>query len=412
MGLSRDSDNGKSNKVTQCPKLKVFKMMEQKDLDPEKIRLLKQKQKEKKKKYSESRSKIAQDLYESSSTERFQQPKRKSSTAVQDKERFDYGRQDVFEDRQDKLKESPSRVSCALKKLLGSEYACAGCFALIFLVTIVAGLLLVFKVMSSTSDMTGDDSVKVHSAKGKRQSDDYDIFGGRRYRRKILDDGYQFPIYSAATDKNEFGYTSDLSEQSSYDDITNIMNGAEIMDSDNEKLRDFYKKLIETDAEIKRVKQNLQINIRKYDKQELERIKRSLKKTQSGPMKQRHQGNKRLNIRSNRQSNSTDDGYGIVIQEQEVIVYGPKKSGKNNHRKFYKKHYKHSVCNHKQKIARQNNMSKNNFKILKEEKNHFNNTEIITTKYDRDNIVNAVQKDVDMIYLPSFESLHILSNIT
>ncbi|CAG4965745.1 unnamed protein product [Colias eurytheme] len=140
--------------------------------DPEKITLLKDKQKEKKKKTFPSRPKYDQKSYDSSSTDRYRRIKQHKITVqgVREEKNEDGSEKDKTERKAD---DTCSCVSCALKKLIGSEYMCVACLLVLFTVSVAVAFCMVFRapVLETRPD---HGPMKALHLKKRQLNDGYD----------------------------------------------------------------------------------------------------------------------------------------------------------------------------------------------------------------------------------------------
>ncbi|CAH0688457.1 unnamed protein product [Chilo suppressalis] len=259
----------------------------QRENDPEKVNLLKEKQDRKKRQYSGSRTKTEQRTQrpqDSSSSEHHKRnvQYKENVNNHKNKEYAQYRTQSIpFQDEKkesylfwgnetDKKKQedTSSCVSCALKKIVSSEYTCVACLGVLFLLTVLVAFCMVFKTVPTIS--TSDKVLSKKPSNGPTgsgvQKKAAILTGGRYDDSRLgigLDDrqawdrhfsglaglagnGYAGDSYRDLTE--EIGLKSD-NQLSSILDINKINAGSE-------KLRDFYKKLVKTEEEIRNLKIN------------------------------------------------------------------------------------------------------------------------------------------------------------
>ncbi|CAH2056518.1 unnamed protein product, partial [Iphiclides podalirius] len=135
--------------------LKIIKdIMQREKNDPERANLIKKERQEsrKKKTYSGMNQKCDTISCDSSSTERYK-PSRDSKMA-QDLQQQIYNDQhpemtQSIKDTEKKKKatsdDTCSCVSCALKKVIGSDYVCIACLVLVFCASVAVGFFVVYK---------------------------------------------------------------------------------------------------------------------------------------------------------------------------------------------------------------------------------------------------------------------------
>nr|XP_049699480.1 uncharacterized protein LOC110374901 isoform X2 [Helicoverpa armigera] len=401
MGISTNSHE-KIDKETQSPLLKIFKeiMTREKD-DPEKRNLLTEHKEDKKRRqYSGSRSKTdrrscessssehrkrsgQQHVYKSSSTEHRDFKPRTQSIPYQSEKKDSwwfwsfYSQQNTREPtKKPPPEETCSCVSCAfcnrLKKVVSTEYACVICLLLLFTITIVVAFLIVFKSVpmgdkeckckTTTTTTTTTCKPTTTTCKPKCMCD------SERLKRKIemLNENRKDMMVDDYK-KNEKKYDDPLSKQYGIPGVAGIdfgpsfreLNSLEesdskmsseidwsnVLDSDKntdfqsaEKLREFYKKLVQTDAKIKTLKRLSVQNDPPYIDDDFmakppERAKRSLKINKHPPRyvirHRRSVFNKHHNINEKRKANGTrmkrfgsdpEEPTGFVIEKKKLIV--------------------------------------------------------------------------------------------
>ncbi|CAH2084283.1 unnamed protein product [Euphydryas editha] len=198
MGINRKSHGKKSDKETQSPVLKIFKdIMQKENTDPEKVNLLKDKKREKRRKtHLETRQKSDQRNYDSSSTDRYRTNDQTKITVqdIQEDKNAYYNRSksdinafqgekreswwfwgDQNQKKQKRTEDTCSCVSCALKKIVGSEYTCVACLFILFSISVAIIFITVCKTMTFTdTGVIGSDNdeglvKKIKMLKEKRQ---------------------------------------------------------------------------------------------------------------------------------------------------------------------------------------------------------------------------------------------------
>ncbi|XP_072937702.1 uncharacterized protein [Epargyreus clarus] len=343
MGFSHKSNEKRSDKETQSPMLRVFKEIMQKEhKDSEKSNLLKEKQ-EKQKKKSYSRTKADQPI---------QSEKRDSWW--------------LWKDEKKKKKRTDDTCSCAtcpLKKLVGSDYACIGCLVFVFIVSVAATFMLVFRTMPLSLGLAKEETLETKKTTEGDSSTERSLWNSELAKRLGSYSGLFGPGSgdSSFQDPNllDEGVSSELAGVIGTDKMIEIQN--------NEKLREFYKKLIETDAQIKKLKQGLEnnhvMNTEINNKINTpDRYKRSLKFV----AKHRISRNKNRHAKANstnrvQRSKITDLGKpeGLLIENKKVLIqYKPieekRKFPKCSHApkesKSHEEHMKHPFYQNSQRL--------------------------------------------------------------
>ncbi|XP_052757044.1 MATH and LRR domain-containing protein PFE0570w-like isoform X2 [Galleria mellonella] len=385
MGKSVKSHGKKSDKETQSPVLKIFKDMMQREKDPEKANLLKEKHENRKKKSSGSRTKsnATKSCDSSSSHNNNKKYKRNDHYNVAMHEprdtRYTQPGKHSISDRKDswcwrtdtevpkpKSDDTCSWVSCALKQIVSSEYTCIACLALMFTLTVVAAFYFVFRTVPTVNNEVNLESTapefnsvglrrKIEML-NERKGQGINEFAGYRGSfddRKDLDDTVSRQLRGLpGISGPEFGETSlqdlnslDDSSNKFYSDLSTMLDNGKVNDGgSNERLIDFYKKLIETDVKIKNLKNGLfndytsMNNDLKYN---IDRSKRSLKngnrsslfifKVKKGNKNNNKTNDISLNLttkdnnskkkRHKRCNNMTDKPKGIFIEKKKIMVH-------------------------------------------------------------------------------------------
>ncbi|CAK1593529.1 unnamed protein product [Parnassius mnemosyne] len=263
MGISQKSHSKQSDKETQSPILKVFKdIMQRENNDTEKANLIKKEKQDKRKRktYSGSHQKCDRRSCESSSTDRYKRSQ-ETKMAVQELQQQLY--KDQYQETQrtpyhsekkdswwfwkepQKKKKSDdtySCVSCALKKIISSEYVCIACLVLVFTLSIVAAFFVVFR--NATTPGCIAEETQSQSSETAKKSD------LMKARRQFRSEGANFNGLSY-TERN---YPDESGSRLS-GTLSHILDPEKMTDSQtSEKLRDFYNRLIQTDARIKKLK--------------------------------------------------------------------------------------------------------------------------------------------------------------
>ncbi|XP_013177464.1 PREDICTED: uncharacterized protein LOC106124963 [Papilio xuthus] len=292
MGMSKKSTNNiLSDKETQSPMLKIFKdIMQRERNDSEKVNLIKIEKLENKKRKTYSGPLPKTDLRscDSSSTERFKHS-HGSKMPIQDLEQqmykecndrtqtipFNAEKKDnwwFWKDSEKKkvTDDTCSCVSCAeidrLKKVISSDYACIFCLSLMFAISVVVAFVI-FRSVAVTEGISPQIEGRMSSAlkkntmiKSRRQfrSDGTNLDGNKPWT-DITDPWQSLPSLSG-TDFGETGLRDGTYNEESYNKVSGTI--SQILDADkffdgptSEKLRDFYKRLIQTDARIRKLKQ-------------------------------------------------------------------------------------------------------------------------------------------------------------
>ncbi|XP_050558403.1 uncharacterized protein LOC118279580 [Spodoptera frugiperda] len=390
MGI-RNNSHGKVDKETQSPLLKIFKeiMTREKD-DPEKRNLLmEQKEDKKRRQYSGSRTKIDRRSCESSSSEQRKRGTPYKTSSIDQRGEFPHNRNRslaypsekkdswwCWSNKDDKEKDKPKKlqsnddtcscVSCALRKLVGSEYACIGCLLLLFAISIIIAYLIICKGVpgfggddckdktttppTTTKCKKSVDSErlkrKIELLNGNRMNNDYPGFNDYDKDLKSYDDPMMSPNKGVAG--IDFGPS--FRELNSLDESESKMSGdvdwTNVLDADknselqgSDKLREFYKKLVQTDAKIKSLKRINQVEMHYLDddlRKSPDRSKRSLKlyhypkklhfirhrrsllnKNNESPYLRRRAMNR---TRLKRFSNESEEPTGFVIEKKKLLV--------------------------------------------------------------------------------------------
>ncbi|XP_068622275.1 uncharacterized protein [Battus philenor] len=165
-----------------------------------------------------------------------------------------------------------SCVSCALKKVIGSDYACVGCIALVFTISVMVAFLVVFKnagpgcISSQMEARTNSAAKKTELLKSRRQfrSDrsSFDGYSGRKPWNDFSTNPWRNLVGLSAS--GDFPDSS-LRDPNYQDETAAKATGAlsQILESEkmvadvqtSDRLRDFYTRLIQTDARIRKLKQ-------------------------------------------------------------------------------------------------------------------------------------------------------------
>ncbi|XP_030026199.1 uncharacterized protein LOC115444532 isoform X2 [Manduca sexta] len=302
MGMSKKSNGRKTDQETQSPMLKIFKDIIQRDKDPEKTTLLKEHHEDRKKRhYSTSKPKKS----ESSSSER---SKKTVSYKTQETRNLEYEqcrpRSTPFQsDRKESWwfwgdpktsnRDTRSCVSCVLKRLGGSEYFCVGCLLLIFAVSVVVAFLLVFRSVPTIAAVTPVPGM-LESDRLRRKMDALnekkkDLKKGDSREKREWDNSVWKNLEGqgslSRTDFGQAGYNDMVSiDENGKSELSNVIDTERMEDiRSNDRLRDFFKKLVETDAQIRLLRKGMQRQSFSTDESEkslkklLERSKRSVK---------------------------------------------------------------------------------------------------------------------------------------
>ncbi|KAJ8704691.1 hypothetical protein PYW07_011879 [Mythimna separata] len=407
MGIC-DNRHGKIDQETQSPLLNVFKeiMTREKD-DPEKRNLLNEQREDKKRRqYSVSKNKSERRSIETINTEhrkRASHPYKISSTEQRaefhNKSRsqsvpYQAEKKDswwfwTFVSQQNtppakKSEDTCSCVSCALKKIVSSEYACIGCLLLLFTISIIIAFLVVFKSVPSADCKILECKECKGSPPGVGSTTpkckECGIADSERLKRKIemlsnkqMRKGFvgvdefrknENPEYNDVVSGQgvagiagvDFGpsfrelNSVDESEHK-FADLSNVLDpDKNVVDlQSSEKLRDFYKKLVQTDAKIKMLTKKQTVDVAPYEDEDVqlspERSRRSLKlyhyptryrvlrhrrslfgkhqKVNETSIMKERAGNK---TRSKRFGNESEEPTGFIIEKKKVLVqYKPDK---------------------------------------------------------------------------------------
>ncbi|XP_013135896.1 PREDICTED: uncharacterized protein LOC106101276 [Papilio polytes] len=228
MGMSKKSNNNiLSDKETQSPMLKIFKdIMQREKNDSEKVNLIKIEKLENKKRKTYSGPLPKTDLRscDSSSTERFKHS-HGSKMPIQDLE------QQMYKECNDRTQTIPysaekkdnwwfwkdaekkkvaddtcSCVSCALKKVISSDYACIFCLSLVFAISVVVAFV-VFRSVAVSESISPQIEGRMSSAlkkntmiKSRRQfrSDGSNLDGNKPWTDIVTDPWRSLPRLSGA----------------------------------------------------------------------------------------------------------------------------------------------------------------------------------------------------------------------
>ncbi|CAK1549053.1 unnamed protein product [Leptosia nina] len=365
MGTSKRSQGKKENKETQSPVLKIFnqafKAKEQPD--PEKATLLKDKQKEKKRKSYAGFRKADQKSYDSSSTDRYRH-KHNKFTIQGVKEERNEGTPPLQGDvkeawwaQRTKAKKSDdtcSCVSCALKKVLASEYTCMACLLVLFSVSVVGAFLLVFK-SSPILEVTKPEENKIKKMQViKRQLSDEGPF------KKTWDGLQNLASYSGLFGSELFIQQNKLEDMEGISgDLASVLDTDKISESTNSvRLRDFYKKLIKTDAQIKKLKDSLNNYQGSNMKTFYERFKRSLVKPKQNYKENNFHSKERVKnkkvilfntdnkMRLKKSPKLDNSTAGLFVKEEKFYVkYGP-----IQRQNYPRCHHPHDANHHEKKL--------------------------------------------------------------
>ncbi|KAJ8706976.1 hypothetical protein PYW08_011110 [Mythimna loreyi] len=400
MGIC-DTRHGKIDKETQSPLLNIFKeiMTREKD-DPEKRNLLNEQREDKKRRqYSVSKNKPERRSIESISSEHRKRSSHQHRAEFHNKNRsqsmpYQTEKKDswwfwTFVSQQNtpparRSEDTCSCVSCALKKIVSSEYACVGCLLLLFTISIIIAFLVVFKSVPSgdckileCKECKGPPPQGVGSTTPK--SKDCGIADSERLKRKIemlssrrMRKGFLGVDEFRRNENQEYNdavsgqgvagiagvdFGPSFRELNSVDetehkfaDLSNVLDpDKNVVDlQSSEKLRDFYKKLVQTDAQIKMLKKK-QTAEAPYEEEDIqispERSRRSLKlyhyPTRYRVLRHRrslfgkHQKVNETNqtksmagnrTRSKRFGNESEEPTGFIIEKKKLLVqYKPDK---------------------------------------------------------------------------------------
>nr|XP_032525078.1 uncharacterized protein LOC116776084 [Danaus plexippus plexippus] len=366
MGISNKSHGKKTDKETQSPMLKIFKDMMQKDnTEPEKVTLLKDKKKDKKRKsYSESRSKSDNRSYDSSSTDRYRSHKLANITVHnirEDQEDYNQFGADAYKSKKESwwcLNDSNNKkgkkkssgdtcscVSCAFKKILGTECTCVTALFLLFAVSVVIAFMIVFKTDAPCPAMKLQ--MKRHLSENYEPGQD-DL--------NSLD-----TLNDAALSENRNNHKRSYGDIT--DDLASILDSQKMDSQTSVRLRDFFQKLVQTDAQIKKLKQDMN-NYYKTDslKSFNDRIKRSLKNRLKYRIRSKNKNNKTVNKRNliDDKNNLLNNGSaitGFIIEGEKVLVQydtGRKrnfpKCSHAHESKSHEKKLKHPYYKHSQRV--------------------------------------------------------------
>ncbi|CAB3262127.1 unnamed protein product [Arctia plantaginis] len=191
MGIDKNSHGKKSDKETQSPLLKIFKeIMMREDNDPEKRNLLLDQEK-KRKQYSGPKTKVNRRSCESSSSEHRKRSPYKTLVAEQRLTEIPRESQhDPCQVEDPGCKPEPikneddtcSCVSCALRRIVGSEYACIACLLILFSISIVAAFCLVYKNVPTATATTHKKFIHTTVSSAEKK---LDIGDSERLKRKI-----------------------------------------------------------------------------------------------------------------------------------------------------------------------------------------------------------------------------------
>ncbi|XP_045782539.1 uncharacterized protein LOC123879073 isoform X2 [Maniola jurtina] len=404
MGLSNKSHGRKSDKETQSPMLKIFKdIMQKEKTDPEKTNLLKSarnKLREKKRKYySDSRPKTDNyRSYDSSSTDRgthktnkhgkitvqnIQEAKnenpsrdRSGSSAFADgrRESWRFWKDNKFTSK-NKSDDTCSCVSCAVKKFCSSEYTCVACLLILFSVSVTVAFLMVFKTMPSMEEVTEKAihsenlKKKIQMLKEKRQlteSYGYEFTEKSKWDDSLNPVGSYSNILGSEYTGNSYKGSNimDDLETGMSEDLASILdNEKRVEGQNNQRLKDFFKKLIQTDVQIRKLKQSINNNYQIDNLKPItDRFKRSVKmikgKHRFRPfgkttvtMQTKMNTSKETVVKSKKDDKRsvTDNNVGLtgyVIESKEVVI----RYDTDKKRKFPKCSHVHEEKSHEKKL--------------------------------------------------------------
>ncbi|XP_053621635.1 uncharacterized protein LOC128681630 isoform X2 [Plodia interpunctella] len=399
--------------------------------DPEKTNLLNEKERHKKKKpYSSSRSKtdyIVNRSCESSSCDR----NRESQQIIENRQ-YDVH---AVKTGQDKLKspcgnakrskDTSSCGSCALKRLATSEYACLVCLGIVFVITIAVAFFMVFKTPPCLPGKKV--TYKPNFKPGHR------VFKGVNYADIPLKENMD---EDSDWDDSHLGRISDVSalpgsdlddpssrilnfanSNNPYSDLSKIININKLnYGKSSERLKNFYKKLLRADDQIKNLKKGFSdtsITIKNS-----ERIKRSLNH-QSFHSEDNRRRRKRRHSRQ-KKNDSLRLPTTFVIEKKKLLVHYPrderKKVPKCSHMpkesKSHETKLKHPFYKHTQRLDEllDQFIDKNLPKIMADPFNIdvYKTAEVKTTAHDKDTQTTskshknvAIVKDTDYTRKPN-----------
>ncbi|XP_046974660.1 uncharacterized protein LOC124540929 [Vanessa cardui] len=313
--------------------------------------------------------------------------------------------------KQKRTDDTCSCVSCALKKIAGSEYTCVACLFILFSISVAIIFLTVCKTIScsdATDVKCDDDSLvnKMRVLKEKRQLTEN--YGWSDYTERSRWDDSNLGRLSAALESDYGGdgiknsNSPELSRLSG--DLANVLSSQKIIEGrKSDRLREFFKKLIQTDTQIRKLKQDMNNNYLTDTKAITDRFKRSASKRQR---KHNKEGDLHKNLdrdttndatattkESNTHSRPNDTGVTRVWikNEQIVIKYIPERR-----RNFPKCSHSHQTKNHEKQLKHP--FYKNSQRIdemLYEKKTTRSDKVVEDTKYANTNLNVVKNKNVN-----------------
>ncbi|XP_004933335.2 uncharacterized protein LOC101742237 isoform X1 [Bombyx mori] len=283
MGFSIKSHSKRSDKETQSSMLKIIQdLIRIEKCDPEKTNLLKQKADKKKRQHSQkSKTNHSSSCSETSKAMRdvdnVKGIRIENKNTLIDEEKGEW----CFRTEKEDLDKDDtfSCVSCALKKIAGSQYACVLCITAILLVTVFIAYLILFK---STPVFNSQPSRFYDSERLKRKIDYLKDKKGWRDDNFRKPKGDSKPSSYGGASESGFGSASfrgwnDL-EGFASNSLSNILDEYKVSEIQNsERLKDFYRKLMETESQIQQLKKSNDINYNSLNGHNVERFKRSPK---------------------------------------------------------------------------------------------------------------------------------------
>ncbi|KAL4712112.1 hypothetical protein ACJJTC_010973, partial [Scirpophaga incertulas] len=284
----------KTDKETQSPVTKVFQeIMKREQSDPEKANLLNEKHSNRKRRqHNTSRTKLSHARLQNPSSEqkisnvtsmtaqnvnRKNIPDQKLSSS--DQNVFQSDNKDscwrfwTHEAQKQNSEDTQSCVSCALKKLITSEYTCMVCLGVIFFLSVGFVFCLLIRsewIMTTPNQMAGKNPSHLNSEiiKNKQQRLKSNDDEGDTRMTANKDDSWRDLVsrgFSGLAGYVNNGYGGEYNGNANFLDY-NLKPESEVplvldaeqlnMGLNSERLRNFYTKLLQTDVQIRNLKKN------------------------------------------------------------------------------------------------------------------------------------------------------------
>ncbi|XP_069364148.1 uncharacterized protein [Maniola hyperantus] len=214
---------------------------------------------------------------------------RSGSSAFADsrKESWRFWKDNKFTSK-NKSDDTCSCVSCALKKFCSSEYTCVACLLILFSVSVTAAFLMVFKTMPAMEELTekntqSENLKKIQMLKEKRQLTEiygYDFTEKSKWSDSLMNPVGSYSNIEYTGNSYKGSNIMDDLENGMSEDLESILDNEKMMEGqNNQRLKDFFKKLIQTDVQIRKLKETINNNYRIDNLKPItDRFKRSVRK--------------------------------------------------------------------------------------------------------------------------------------